>query len=323
MSLLRLGIIGLLLLPVLAACGFGSDNSDGQVSWAQGTRPPDGVAPPAATEASQPTVAATIITEPTVGSDQPTQVADTPQPTVPEPTTAPAITATTAPTKPVVTGEILSPDQLQEYQPNELGYVPVLMYHNIVQEYTDEERGDVLFRTEAELRTDLQWLYDNNFYVVTMREYIDNRITAPAGKHPVVLTFDDSRPNQFFYNIAADGSVTVDPHSAIAILEDFFASHPDFGHTALFAILPIWCFDFEAPEQEPYCQQKLEWLVANGYEVANHTWDHQDLSNVDSDTFMQRVGDTIQFIEEKTGQMSAAGALILPYGSFPEYRRQS
>lgn len=307
-----------MLLPILAACGTGSDKNDGQISWTQGTRPPDGVAPPAPTEASQPTVAATLMTEPTQGAEEPTQAADTAQPTVAVATAAPTVAATAAPTKPAVTGEILSPEQLQEFQPNELGYVPVLMYHNIIQAYSDDEpEGDVLYRTEEELRGDLQWLYDNNFYVVTMREYIENNITAPAGKHPVVLTFDDSRPNQFFYNIAGDGSVTVDPHSAIAILEDFFSTHPDFGHTALFAILPIWCFDYEAPEQEPYCQQKLEWLVNNGYEVANHTWDHQDLSDVDTDTFLQKVGDTIQFIEEKTGQLSAAGALILPYGSFP------
>ncbi len=318
---LRFGVVALFLLPILAACGFGSgDSNGGQISWAQGTRSPDGIAPPVSTEPVQPTVAATLITEPT----QPAQTETTALPTMPAATSAPtgaattaATTAAAAPTKPAVTGQVLSPEQLQEYQPNELGYVPVIMYHNIVQQYTGEEEGDVLFRTEEELRGDLQWLYDNNFYVITMQEYIENRISAPAGKHPVVLTFDDSRPSQFFYDIAADGSVTTDPHSVVAILEDFFATHPDFGHTALFAILPIWCFDFEEPEQEPYCQQKLQWLVANGYEVANHTWDHQDMSNVSSDVFLQKIGDTIEFIQENTGQLSAAEALILPYGSFP------
>mgnify|MGYP000635609133 CR=1 FL=1 len=79
------------------------------------------------------------------------------------------------------------------------------------------------------------------------------------------------------------------PIAAIAILEDFFSTHPDFGHTALFAILPIWCFDYEEPEQEPFCQQKLQWLVDHGYEVANHTWDHQDLTDVSADVFLQKI----------------------------------
>lgn len=316
---LRLGVVALILLPFLAACGFGSDNSNnGQISWNQGTRPPDGVAPPITTEPSQPTVAATLITEPT----QPAQAESTALPTMPAATSEPTVAATATsaePTKPAVTGQVLTPEQLQEFQPNELGYVPVLMYHNIIQAYSAEEpEGDVLYRTEDQFRADLQWLYDRNFYVVSMAEYIQNRITAPAGKHPVVITFDDSRPSQFFYDIAADGSVTVDPHSAIAIMEDFFASHPDFGHGALFAILPIWCFDYGEPAQEPYCQQKLQWLVDNGYEVANHTWDHQDLTDVDIATFQQKIGDTVQFIQEKTGQASAGEALILPYGNFPD-----
>ena len=310
----RLGFVALLLLPVLAACGFDAKQaSDDQISWAQGTRTTSSDAPPAATEAAQSAVEVTLIPQPTTEPSQPAALTPTEAPVIPTATTAAA-----EPTKPVVTGQTLTAEQLQDYQPNELGYVPVLMYHNIVQEYSEEERGDVLFRTEEELRGDLQWLYDNDFYVITLQEFIENRITAPAGKHPVVLTFDDSRPNQFYYDVADDGSVSLDPHSVVAILEDFFATHPDFGHTALFAILPIHCFDYEEPSQTPFCQQKLQWLVDNGYEVANHTWDHQDLTDVSADVFLQKVGDTIEFITQNTGQLDASEALILPYGNFPD-----
>ncbi|MCA9859747.1 MAG: polysaccharide deacetylase family protein, partial [Thermomicrobiales bacterium] len=273
--------------------------------------------PPANADTTQPTVAATDVSGAT---DPPAEPAPT-EGAVEEATLAPTEVPTTAPiqpTQPVVTGEILSPEQLQQYQPNELGVVPVFMYHNIVQEYGPGEEGDVLFRTEAEFRDDLQFLYDNNFYIITYREYIENRITAPAGKHPAVLVFDDSRPNQFYYNIAEDGSVTIDPHSAIGILEDFFSTHPDFGHTAMFGVIEIWCFDFEAPDQTEYCQQKLQWLVDNGYEVANHTKDHQDLSNVTTEIFMEKVGGTTLWLQEQSGQESATGAVVLPYGLFPD-----
>ncbi len=313
---LRFAVLAVLLLPILAACGFGSESNDGQISWVEGTRPAEGIAP-AATEAVQPTVATTQVAvatqDPQVpATEAPTQIAATQAPTVAP--TAPAA----EPTKPIVTGQVLSPDQLQEYQPNELGSVPVFMYHNIVQEYGPDEEGDVLFRTEAELRDDLQFLYDNNFYIITYREYIENRITAPAGKHPAVLVFDDSRPNQFYYNVAADGSVTMDPHSAVGILEDFFSTHPDFGHTAMFAVIEIWCFDFEAPDQTQYCQQKLQWLVDNGYEIANHTLDHQDLSDVTTETFLEKVGGTTLWLQQQVGQESASTAVVLPYGLFPD-----
>lgn len=317
----RFVALALLLLPVLAACGFNSNDNDGQISWTQGTRPPDGVAPPpVGTEAIEPTVSTTQVTAPTEDAGQAAGTAPTEASTAVSATLAPTVVATSEPaepTKPIVTGQVLSPDQLQEYQPNELGVVPVFMYHNIVQEYGPGEEGDVLYRTEAELRDDLQFLYDNNFYIITYREYIENRITAPAGKHPAVLVFDDSRPNQFYYDVAADGSVSTDPHSAIGILEDFFSTHPDFGHTAMFGVIQIWCFDFEAPEQTPFCQQKLQWLVDNGYEVANHTKDHQDLSDVTTNVFLEKVGGTTLWLQEQTGQESASGAVVLPYGLFP------
>ena len=101
-------------------------------------------------------------------------------------------------------------------------------------------------------------------------------------------------------------------------MEDFFSTHPDFGHTAMFGVIEIWCFDFEAPDQTQYCQQKLQWLVDNGYEVSNHTLDHQDLSNVTTEVFMDKVGGTTLWLQEQTGQESASGAVVLPYGLFPD-----
>ena len=78
-------------LPVLAACGLDADDSSsGQISWTQGTRPPDEVAPPVSTEASQLTVPATMIGVPTQDPAQVTQPAATNAPTLAA-TTAPAV----------------------------------------------------------------------------------------------------------------------------------------------------------------------------------------------------------------------------------------
>ncbi|CAN5775289.1 hypothetical protein BH20CHL4_BH20CHL4_08040 [soil metagenome] len=315
--LLPLCAVALLLLPTLAACGFGDDDDPGdertgKITWYQGV-PPENVDALPAGAGVLPTADPSQQQQPPVATQQP---AAEPSPTVTPP---PAETPTPQPTPlPIVTNTILTDEQIALYQPNELGSVPVLMYHNIVTECGPDEEGDVLFRTVDEFIGDLQWLYDHDFYVVTMQEYITNQISAPAGKHPVVLVFDDSRPSQFYYDVGSDGTPTLDPDSAVAILEEFFASHPDFGHTAVFAVIPIHCFDYEEPSQTPFCQQKLQWLVNNGYEVANHTWDHQDLGDVSNETFQEKVGETALWLQEQTGVESAGTALILPYGVFPE-----
>lgn len=303
-----------IVLPLLAACG-GSDSPQrtGKVTWYQGVPPgSEAVATNQDGEAAQQSGE--------VSQSQPAQT----EAQVAAPTHTPAADAPTATTEPAQladapppSGKLLTEAELSEYQPNELGYVPVLMYHNIVTEYGPDEEGDVLFRTVDEFVGDLQWLYDHNFYVITLEDYVTNNISAPAGKHPVVIVFDDSRPSQFYFNVAADGTKTIDPNSAVAILESFFASHPDFGHTAAFAVLPIHCFDFEEPSQTPFCQEKLQWLVNNGYEIANHTWDHQDLGDVSNEVFLEKVGDTTLWIRDQTGVETASTALILPYGVFP------
>lgn len=297
-------VIGLLVLGGLSACGFGGDDNDNEtgqvIEWQQGTPPGE------LTVADQ--------TQPTQAPAQPTEIVQAP----PSATTAPQPTA--ASTAPVLAaGESLSPEQLAELQPNELGFVPVLMYHNIVTEWPEEaDPNDVLYRSVEDFLTDLQWLYDRNFYVVPFRDYLTDQISAPAGKKPVVLTFDDSRPSQLFYLFGADGSVSIDPNSAIGLLEGFFASHPDFGHTAFFSILPIHCFDYEQPDQEPYCQQKLQWLVDNGYEIGNHTYDHQDLSDVPNDVFIDKIGSATDFLQEMAPATDTANVLVLPYGNFPQ-----
>ncbi|MBX3068925.1 MAG: polysaccharide deacetylase family protein [Thermomicrobiales bacterium] len=301
-----------LLLPLLAACGGGDGKSSdrtGKVVWYEGVPPAAGVV----TDSEGTTdLAQTASSNESTAQDAAVPTATT-ESAPPAATTEPVQTTS----EPLVTGKLLTDDELQQYQPNELGYVPVLMYHNIVTEYGPDEEGDVLFRTVDEFIGDLQWLYDNNFYVITLEDYVTNNISAPAGKHPVVLVFDDSRPSQFYYDVAADGSKTLDPNSAIAILEEFFNTHPGFGRTAVFAVLPIHCFDYEEPSQTPFCQEKLQWLVNNGYEVANHTWDHQDLGDVSNEVFLEKVGDTTLWIREQTGVETASTALILPYGVFP------
>lgn len=289
-----------LLIPTLAACGLGSDDDDdssdrtGQIEWVQGE--------PAGDLAEAPG---------SEGFDGDQVPAPEPEPTLP-PTEAPV-----EPTTEAAPGSILTADQLAQYEPNEVGMVPVLMYHNIVPAYGEGQEGDVLWRTIGEFRADLEWLYERDFYVVPFYDYLTNNIKAPAGKYPVVLTFDDSRPNQFYFIENGDGSVDIDPNSAVGIMEEFFDAHPDFGRTAFFSILPIWCFDFEEPGQTQYCDQKLDWLVANGYEIGNHTWDHQDLTDVPNSVFQQKIVDASDFLEGAAPEGTASRILILPFGNFP------
>jgi hypothetical protein len=108
-------------------------------------------------------------------------------------------------------GGALSAEQRRTLAPNELGLVPVLMYHDII----DVPETDVAYtRTLADFRAELQRLYDANYHVIPLQDLVSGQLDVPAGKHPVVLTFDDGIANQFRFLIAADGSTSIDPTSA-------------------------------------------------------------------------------------------------------------
>jgi Polysaccharide deacetylase len=291
---------------LLAACGGGNAKPQiGQpIEWKLGT--PPGVAQAPSDQNADETQQDTA---PTQAATQDQDAANV----EPEASaTAPAQVEATGPTA------RLTQEQLAQFQPDEVGLIPVLEYHDIT---TDDSKEDQFTRPVKKFKADLQWLYENNFFVIPMKDLITNNISAPAGKHPVVLTFDDSMASQFSYVINDDGSKTIDPDSVIGILEAFYGQHPDFGRGGLFSVLPYYCFNWKADEvfddQTPLCQEKISWLLDHGYEIGNHTQDHQSLTDVDDDTFKKEIGQAIDSLQALDPRVEA-NILAMPKGDYPD-----
>lgn len=201
------------------------------------------------------------------------------------------------------------------FQPNELGQIPILEYHHLGPE------PEQFVRTPDQFRADLQWLYDNGFYVVNLHDILTDNINVPAGKRPVALTFDDSPSTQFSLIPLSDGRLAIDPNCAIGIMERFFVEHPDFGRGGHFAVLPNYFFDWDPveghPDQTPYIQAKFEWLVANGYEIGNHTMDHANLSTMTNAEIKEQLAEANDVIHEILPDVPIE-IITLPYGMYPD-----
>jgi len=146
----------------------------------------------------------------------------------------------------------------RKVQANELGLVPVLMHHQIRPDGGDYDL------TAPQFRDELARLYRENYVPVRAEDLVLRRLDVPAGKTPVVLTFDDSTKEQFFYR--PDG--TIKPDTAIGIMLAFARKHPDFKPAGTFYV-----------NREPFAGVRegpamLRWLVAHGFEIGNHTKDH-------------------------------------------------
>ena len=132
-----------------------------------------------------------------------------------------------------------------------------------------------------------------------------------------MLIFDDNSVNQFRIIKAADGQLTVDSDCAIAIMQSFFSAHPDFGRGGHYVILPDSAFSWpDAWDQQEFAGMTLHWLVDNGYELGNHTIDHDNLALVDTAMVQYQLAEaekgTQKYIPDRRLKI-----VNLPYGGYP------
>jgi hypothetical protein len=170
--------------------------------------------------------------------------------------------------------------------PNEMGRIPILEYHLL---------GDSDSRWHVDrnhFRRDLERLYASGYRPVTVSELIDRKIDLPAGISPVVFTFDDAGPSQFSY-IDLNGTLQIDPNSAVGIWLAFHKEHPDWRNKATFCVLPAGAAGHAFFGEKGIEGQKSEWrfrkmryLVEQGFELCGHTLWHANLGKY-SDAVVQ------------------------------------
>lgn len=192
------------------------------------------------------------------------------------------------------------PVDLNEVGANELGQVPILMYHRIV-----AQPKSVYDRTPADFRAELQRLAAENYVPITTADFATGHIDIPAGAHPVVLTFDDGDASTF----ALEGNSQPAPGTAVQILLEVAASHPGFTPVASMYVN-------EHPFGDPTGTRVLPWLRDHGFEIGNHTRHHTNLRKASS-------ADARRAIADGDGMIRSAlpgyrpSTLALPYGAQP------
>ena len=192
---------------------------------------------------------------------------------------------------------------------NELGRIMILEYHKI--DYPEERWT----RTPENFRRDLETLYAKGYRLINLGDLLDRKIQIPAGTTPVVLTFDDSSPGQFRY-IETNGSVQIDPKSAIGVLEAFVAEKPDFGRGGTFYVLPGASKPNRLFNQPEYEAKKLLFLVSHGYEIGNHTLWHANLGKYPEATVRAQVAEAQVWIQRHVPDYRTR-TLALPHGVYP------
>lgn len=191
---------------------------------------------------------------------------------------------------------------------NELGQVLVLVYSDIASQTDDD------VRTPDDLREDLTLLKSEGYYPVNIRDLISGNVNVPAGKSPVVLTFDGSSPGQ--YRILDDGSL--DPDCAVGILQEAAASGDWPARASFFCLTDVVPSDNELFGQPDVRREKLRNLVTWGYEVGSHTASKADLSKASDDKVVEELARSQTTLEDLLSGDYSVTSISLPYGRRPQ-----
>ena len=192
-------------------------------------------------------------------------------------------------------------------QPYEVGQTMILMYHGIVETRNPD---DPYQRTREEFRNDLQALYDRGYRLVALKDLVANNIMTAAGYTPVAITFDDGLPSSFSL-VEENGTLVPTPGCGFDIMMTFAEEHPDFGMAATFFV-----------NANPFngagsLTERMQFLVENGCDIGNHTYDHADLYTLTADGIQTQMAQVDSLIREALPGYEPVG-VSYPYGKRPE-----
>lgn len=202
----------------------------------------------------------------------------------------------------------------QALKVNELGNVPIMMYHGIHNITDNKYTGgnvdkDGYQRTAEAFKKDLEFYYTSGYRMIRLEDYVNGIIDVEAGKSPIIITFDDGLENNIKVTGLDDkGEIIIDPNSAVGILESFKQKYPDFHVTATFFV------NGGLFNQSEYNGKILTWLVDHGYDVGNHTLNHPDFTSISYEQSIKEVGKVYQLLEQYIPS-KYVNIVALPFGS--------
>lgn len=201
-----------------------------------------------------------------------------------------------------------------ELKIDELGNVPIMMYHGIHDVTDNNYTGgnvdkDGYQRTKKAFEEDLEFYYENGYRMIKLIDYVNGVIDVEAGKSPIIITFDDGLSNNIkVTGLDSDGNIIIDPSSAVGVLESFKKKYSDFNVTATFFV------NGGLFNQSEYNEKILKWLVDNGYDIGNHSYSHADFTGISNEKSVKEIGSVYNLLD-KYIPGKYVNIVALPFGS--------
>lgn len=174
-------------------------------------------------------------------------------------------------------------DRYKTFNVNEMGQLMVVMYHNL------SDKPGTYASTPDLFRADLERLYQSGYRPVNLSEVINNTIDIPLGTTPVVLTFDDGYKSDISY----DETGEIHKDSVAGIMKAMSEKYDDFESKGIFYI-----YGYNPFREKDLITKKLNDLIDLGFEIGNHTEDHDELNKLSIEGIQKSLGRQNNFIKK-------------------------
>lgn len=203
----------------------------------------------------------------------------------------------------------------EKYKVNELGNIPVMMYHQIKDMKNEETKytgGNVDYdgytRTSEAFRKDLEFYYENGYRMIRLIDYVNGKIDVELGYSPIVLTFDDGLNEVKILGLDENDNLIIDPNCALGILEEYKNKYKDFNVTATFFLNSTLFYNSN------YNEKIMKYLIDNGYDIGNHTLTHPNFNKISTTETQKEVGKMYQILNKYIPD-KYVNIVALPYGN--------
>ncbi len=176
--------------------------------------------------------------------------------------------------------------------------IPILAYHKI----NDKLEWGINTVPIQNFKNQIKYLFENNYYSISLKDYLNKNYEVEWNRKPVIITFDDS--DESIYKHAYPILKKYNFTGTIFIISNFVGKNNS------------WDSNLGGIYSQHLNWKQIIFLSNQGWEIGSHTKNHPDLRLLPDEHVLNELKDSKTLLETRIGK--SVDFLSYPFNRFDE-----